>query len=141
MVRTLHHGRLRSGSAGRVADDFRRVRSSERMRTFLSSGLPALILLCATEISSFALPDVPAVNQVVTNVAQFRAMPIQDFLRTLSFHLTGTITLVDTNRKLLVLQDPTGAMAMSLSEADLDLRAGQRVSVDGTNAVPYLANF
>ena len=46
----------------------------------------------------------------VTNVAQFRSVPASDYLESCDFKLTGVITLADTNRQLLVLQDTTGAV-------------------------------
>jgi signal transduction histidine kinase len=65
----------------------------------------------------------------------------QDFLRGASFHLVGTVTLVDTNRDLLVVQDDTGAVALNLPSGTVALRPGQRISVEGTNASPLVTSF
>jgi hypothetical protein len=58
---------------------------------------------------NLALPasaaDLPASQSVtvITNVSQFQTVAAQDFLRGCSFHLAGTVTLVDTNLDLLVI--------------------------------------
>src|SRR6266581_2669925 len=50
-------------------------------------------------------------SYVITNVAQFGSVPREVFLGRCAFQLNGFVTLVDTNRDLLVLQDETGAVA------------------------------
>src|ERR1041385_4123538 len=64
-------------------------------------------------------------SEFVTNVAQFRTLSGADYLSGCDFRLTGVITLVDTNRDLLVLQDATGAVALSSRFRDQRLRVGQ----------------
>jgi signal transduction histidine kinase len=77
----------------------------------------------------------------VTNVEQFRTLSGADYLEGCDFHLTGTITLADPNRELLVLQDPTGAVALNFRMADRQLQFGQLVTLDGTNCCPLFAGF
>jgi signal transduction histidine kinase len=77
----------------------------------------------------------------VTNVAQFRTLSGADYLAGCCFHLTGVVTLVDTNRDLMVLQDATGAVALNFPIEDRELQVGQLVTLDGTNCCPYLASF
>jgi signal transduction histidine kinase len=77
----------------------------------------------------------------VTNVAQLRTLSGADYLEGCDFHLTGTITLTDSNRDLLVLQDSTGAVAFNFRMADRQLQFGQLVTLDGTNCCPLFAGF
>jgi signal transduction histidine kinase len=77
----------------------------------------------------------------VTNVAEFRTLSGVDYLAGCDFRLTGVITLVDTNRDLLVLQDATGAVALNFRVEDQKLQVGQLVTLDGTNCCPFFASF
>jgi len=101
-----------------------------------------LLLIAGLQFSAEAGDDVPAPPEPrVTSVHQFWTLTSQDFLRGCSFHLTGTVTLLDTNRNLLVLQDGTGAVAIHLDLKPLAVQWGQEVSIDGVNASPYVARF
>jgi signal transduction histidine kinase len=80
---------------------------------------------------------VPA--QVLTNTSQFRTLSTQEGLRGCSFRLTGTVTLIDTNRHLLVLQDDTGAMAVNYISLSSAVQPGQLVTLEGVGAAPYFA--
>src|SRR5690348_3990395 len=77
----------------------------------------------------------------VTNTAQFRTLPDEDYLDRCDFHLTGVITLVDTNRSLVVLQDASGAAALNFHMGNRKLEVGQCVTIDGTNCCPLFQNF
>jgi len=77
----------------------------------------------------------------VTNVSQFSALAPMDYIVGCDFHLTGVITLVDTNRELVVLQDGTGAVALNFQGRLSDLKVGQSVTLDGTNACPLFSSF
>src|SRR5664280_1354079 len=48
----------------------------------------------------------------VTNAAQFRTLSAEDYVAGCDFQLAGVITLVDTNRHLIVLQDASGAVTV-----------------------------
>ena len=100
-------------------------------------------LLAATAQISLAVDFSAAMTaRVLTNVMQFKTLTGGDFLDGCDFHLTGTITLVDTNRDLVVLQDATGAVALNFSPIEnLGLQTGQSVTLDGTNACPLLTSF
>jgi signal transduction histidine kinase len=95
--------------------------------------------------NSFAVHagDLPASqpSQTLTNICQFHAVFSQNNEITLPFHLIGTITMVDTNRDLFVLQDATGVMAVNLNGKPFPLLPGQLVSLQGTRASPYFASF
>jgi signal transduction histidine kinase len=77
----------------------------------------------------------------VTSTAQFTTLSGADYLAGCDFRLNGLITLVDTNRDLVVLQDATGAVALNFKITDAKLEPGQLVTLDGTNCCPYFASF
>ncbi|MGA2176890.1 MAG: histidine kinase [Verrucomicrobiota bacterium] len=79
--------------------------------------------------------------QFVTNVAQLRTITGADYLAGCAFNLTGVVTLVDTNRDLIVLQDETGAVALNFSLRECQARVGQSVSIEGSNCHPYVLSF
>jgi len=79
--------------------------------------------------------------QTLTNICQFHAVFSQTGEITFPFHLIGTITMVDTNRDLFVLQDATGAMAVDLNRKPFSLSPGQLVSLQGARASPYFVPF
>jgi signal transduction histidine kinase len=76
----------------------------------------------------------------VTNVVQFRALSGRDYLGGCAFQLAGVMTLVDTNRNLVVLQDATGAVAL-FNVRDSQLRVGQLAAIDGADCRPYVVSF
>lgn len=78
---------------------------------------------------------------IVTNVDQFWNVPNEYFLRGCSFHITGVVTLADTNRNLMVVQDSTGAVAISGSVKKSPVMIGQRVLVEGNEAAPAVEGF
>jgi signal transduction histidine kinase len=118
--------------------------SNFTLHCFLFLGFGGLILLLgagvpdSTHASDFAALQS---SQILTNVSQFRALTSQDYLRGCSFHLIGTVTLVDTNRNLLVLQDKTGAVALNMDMKTVSVQPEELVCVDGTGASPYVASF
>ena len=78
---------------------------------------------------------------VVTNVAQFGTLTSLDFLSECAFRLTGVITLVDTNRSLVVLQDDTGAVAVHFDLPTAGFQVGQFVSLEASRCCPYVVSF
>jgi signal transduction histidine kinase len=54
--------------------------------------------------------------------------------------LAGTITLVDTNRDLIVLQDGSHAMAIKLDSLTQPLRTGEKIQIEGMVS-PYFKAF
>ena len=76
-----------------------------------------------------------------TNAVQFGSLSARDYLNECAFHLRGVVTLVDTNRNLVVLQDGTGALALNFPLEDRPVEVGQWVSVKGTNCYPYISSF
>ena len=78
---------------------------------------------------------------LVTNVSQFRTLAPEAYLAECDFILTGVVTLVDTNRELMVLQDQTGAVALHFPLEDRGLQVGQLVTLDGSNCCPFFSSF
>ena len=77
----------------------------------------------------------------LTSTAQFRELARSEYLDGCAFQLTGVVTLVDTGRDLIVLQDAAGPLALNLEWEPLGLRTGERVTVSGSNCCPYYASF
>jgi signal transduction histidine kinase len=80
-------------------------------------------------------------TQIITNAYQFQTLSAQQYIRGCAFSLTGTVTMVDTNRDLLVLQDATGAIAVNLTNEIGDLQPGQLISLTSENGSPYVPSF
>jgi signal transduction histidine kinase len=68
-------------------------------------------------------------------------MAASDYLESCDFSLTGVVTLVDTNRQLVVLQDETGAVALNFRFDGPILEPGLRVCLAGSNCCPYFPGF
>jgi len=77
----------------------------------------------------------------VTHVSQFRALSGADYLEGCNFHLTGVITLADTNRHLVVLQDSSGAVALNFNIGSQKLEFGKIATIDGINCCPLVSRF
>ena len=85
------------------------------------------------------MPQSPA--SLVTNVAQLRSLSRADLNYGHPLSLTGTVTLLDTDRKRLALQDSTGAL-MWYSDKPLDpALSGKLIRIDCSNACTYAAVF
>ena len=118
------------------------------MRMLARSIVPLLLAAGAIRCGAEGLPSrqneaglAAKSGPCVTNVAQFRTLSGADFLDGCDFHLTGIVTLVDTNRNLVVLQDRTGAVALNFRIEAERLKAGQRVTLDGTRCCPLFPGF
>lgn len=79
--------------------------------------------------------------QILTNVSQFQSLSGQDYIRGCPFHLTGTVTMVDTNRNLVVLQDGTGAIAVNVTNIADYPEPGEVVTLASENGSPYVPSF
>ncbi len=112
-----------------------------------SLAIPVSLLLAGTVMAGVEELPIRAANpeaqpaHCVTNVSQFAALSNTDYIIGCDFHLTGVVTLVDTNRELVVLQDQTGAVALNFPVRDSRLAVGQSVTLDGTNACPLFSSF
>ncbi len=120
--------------------------SAGRMLGVLALGLIAGVSWCgicagATESSSDLVRGEPSL--LVTNVAQFRSIPAEAFLGHCAFQLNAAVTLVDTNRDLLVLQDETGVVGLipMAGLRGMSVRVGQRVLAEGARCFPAVLGF
>jgi signal transduction histidine kinase len=124
-----------------------RRRAQSRVLSSLSSRFGLLLL------SSFALGAGPSTQtdladqtpaflraNAVTNVAQFKTLTASDYAIGCDFQLSGVVTLVDTNRNFLVLQDATEAVALN-ALIQSSLQAGEMVVMSGSNCSPAFMNF
>ena len=85
-------------------------------------------------------PDTTPQNlsALVTNVGQLRTLSYVEFNRGRPLGLTGTVTIVDTERRSLVLQDATGALLWH-SDAPVDAALmGKTVRIACTSGAPYV---
>ena len=98
----------------------------------------AAATLAAAEINSSTLAST---RNVLTNVSQFASLSRNHYLAGCPFHLTGAVTLVDTNRNRLVLQDDSGALALYLDSLNVPVQVGDLISVEGSNCYPHVASF
>ncbi len=103
--------------------------------------LAGLVKAGAEELPMRAVNQEPYPVRCVTNVSQFATLSNTDYIIGCDFHLTGVITLVDTNRELVVFQDQSGAVALNFPIPESNLAVGQSVTLDGTNACPLFSSF
>lgn len=78
---------------------------------------------------------------IITSVAQFGELSGPDYRIGCDFRLEGVVTLVDSNRSLVVLQDSSGAVALNFPFENNVLMPGQLVVLEGHNCFPYFAGF
>jgi signal transduction histidine kinase len=76
-----------------------------------------------------------------TNIVQFRNLSAEQFLAGCAFKLSAVVTLVDTNRRLVVLQDASDALALHVAAENHQLAVGEMVSVAASNCYPAEAKF
>ena len=113
------------------------------MRKYICLSILLARLLSWGSAVAFAAvpPPEPASGSFVTNASQFWSVSPENFLAGCGFRLHGVVTLVDTNRDLLVLQDETGAVGIHCRTRDLNLHAGDAVSLESSNCAPALPKF
>ncbi|HYG24565.1 MAG TPA: histidine kinase [Verrucomicrobiae bacterium] len=84
----------------------------------------------------------PPPRHFVTNALQFGNLSGTDYINGCDFRLSGVVTLVDTNRDLVVIQDATGAAGLHLFPlAGNALEAGHSVMIEATDCVPYFPRW
>ncbi len=100
-------------------------------------------MFAAAQVDVTASEPVPenAARHRVKDVDGFRRLESVDFQSGCDFSLEGIVTLVDTNRDLIVLQDATGAVGLHARWNAGELQAGQKVKVDGIDCSPYLPTW
>ena len=76
-------------------------------------------------------------NPALRSVGAIRAVGEWDLRQTHPLHLEGTVTLVDHDRQLVVLQDETGAIALRLDGAGAAISAGRKFAIEAADSWPY----
>lgn len=71
---------------------------------------------------------------ILTNTAQWLNLNRDEVCRGYPLRLEGVLTLVDSNRNLIVLQDATGAVAVNLKLDGFAWQPGQRIVLEGNSA-------
>lgn len=73
--------------------------------------------------------------------AELKALALQDYNVEPPLALSGIVTLADPARNMFVVQDDTGAIALHPSpKGVLNVRLGQRVSLEASACAPYVIN-
>lgn len=113
-----------------------------RCRLFVLLGCFGLLVGVENMVNAYA-DDLTSnqPSQTLTNISQFEVAFNENADVRFPFLLTGTVTMVDAKRNLFVLQDDTGAMAVSLDGSPVSILPGQLITVQGTQAAPYFEPF
>ncbi len=123
----------------RTGSGFSGVRQGRRLA--LLAALAVGYSPCEARDDSANAANASSLHRVLTSTVQFQSLTPNDFLGACDFHLQGVVTLVDTNRELLVLQDATGALALHFKLPENSIEAGKVVSVEGDSCFPYIPGF
>jgi signal transduction histidine kinase len=100
------------------------------------------VLAASHGAAASLIPDgTNAAPHHITNVVDFSPLSGSDFIAGCSFRLTGTVTLVDTNRDLVVLQDASDAVALSFPTREWEMRPGQSVTISASRCCPLFSEF
>lgn len=92
-------------------------------------------------LTAFAVSSPIQFLSPITNSAQWLELTNGETSRGYPLRVEGVVTLAETNRNLLVVQDAAGALAVNLDLQTLLLRPGQRILLEGENASPYVATY
>src|SRR5688500_9892059 len=84
--------------------------------------MAALFGACACQPLFAAVERLAHQTPLVTNIGQFRSLSDEEFLKGCAIELSGVVTLVDTNRRLVVLQDNRDAVAFHVAAENHGLR-------------------
>src|SRR5437868_14488284 len=97
--------------------------------------IAAVLLATTAEVRTNAevVPKGPA-PRVFTNASEFRALTLPQAIQGLPVRLDGIVTLVESHRNSLVLQDASVALALELDLAQAHVWEGARNRVQPANA-------
>jgi signal transduction histidine kinase len=119
------------------------LRQNQRQPVRLLRGLSGYILLAlvATPASSEGNSPQPEFTKsnILVKASQFQSVVNPTYQN--PFQLLGVVTFVDTNRNLLVLQDDTAAIALTIDLSALALAPGQYISVIASEGLPSVESF
>ena len=103
--------------------------------------LAARLLACGTETGASTAASPDPVVPAITNAAGFFGLSPQEANRSYPLRLEGVVTLLDSQRNLLVVQDGSGALALEFPLTNITVRAGDRVIVTGASGIPSARAF
>jgi signal transduction histidine kinase/CheY-like chemotaxis protein len=109
-----------------------------RLTTRFVGGIPALAILAALASASSAASaasDPPGQPHLLTNVAQVRALTLEQARQKYPIHLKGVITYRAPEYKVTFFQDETAGIFVWIEQSDLQISVGSLVEVDG-NTTP-----
>jgi signal transduction histidine kinase/PleD family two-component response regulator len=109
-----------------------------RLTTRFVGGIPALAILAALASASSAASaasDPPGQAHLLTNVAQVRALTLEQARQKYPIHLKGVITYRAPEYKVTFFQDETAGIFVWIEQSDLQISVGSLVEVDG-NTTP-----
>jgi signal transduction histidine kinase len=96
-----------------------------------------LCIFLSQAIASMLADDAP----IIAQIGQFQGLSGGDFLSGRALDLTGVVTMVDTNRGIIAMQDGTGAVAVHLALPPGTVSAGQLIRLQSPNCSPYCAQL
>src|SRR5579864_5226182 len=113
-----------------------------RLKFSHAASLAAILIAFAAGIQTHAesAPGISAIR-VFTNAVAFRELSLPQASEGLPVRLEGTVTFLDPPRNLLVLQDESGALALNLESGLTNVRVGERIRIESSNAVPAIQTF
>ena len=79
-----------------------------------------------------------AAAEPLRSAAEVRAVGSWNPRAVYPLRLEGTLTWVDREKRLIVLQDATGAVALQLDRVETSTRPGHRISLEADNSLPLL---
>ncbi len=98
---------------------------------------PHCALACALVLGGRGAGAAEPENPALSSVEAIRNVGEWDLRQTHPLRLEGTVTLVDNDRHLAVLQDETGAIALRLDAASAAVSAGRRFVIEAADSWPY----
>ena len=91
-------------------------------------------------VSSLSLKEMP-IAVALTNIAGCLGHVRSENRQARPLRLEATVTYVDQERGMFVLQDNSAAMAVYMPSNNMPLKSGERVLVEGTGVFPYGQSF
>ncbi len=118
----------------RALSRFRRTIAAIGLKLFSRASGHHLLL------AAFFLPATSAEAAApFTTVKELQAINYWDVRYQHPIQLSGVVTLVDATRRMVVLEDPTGAVAVAVDQIPASIVAGQRVTLTAPDCQPYFA--
>lgn len=110
-------------------------------RDVIRLALTALLLVSKSEQITSAKEEGSSLGNALTNTAALRQLTIPHANHGVPIRVEGVVTLADSNRKLLVLQDAVGALAIRMDFDAGKVQPGLRVRLTADSAAPQMAAF